>query len=102
MRETHRRLAALGLFESVSVEISAPDRAAAVPTRISVRENDLNQISYSFGFGSEEQLSADAQWRHLNFLGGGRLTTLRGRWSSIDRGGEGIFVQPFSPACRCS
>jgi outer membrane protein insertion porin family len=95
MRETQRRLAALGLFESVSVEIVGTDQPAAVPTRITVKEADLNQISYSFGYGTEEQLNADAQWRHLNFVGGGRTASVRVRWSSIDRGGEGAFVQPF-------
>jgi len=95
MQESHRRLVALGLFESVTIEIVGEQSPAAVPTRIAVKEADLNQVSYLFGYGTEEQVSGEIQWRHLNFLGGGRTLTLRGRWSSIDRGGEGTFVQPF-------
>jgi outer membrane protein insertion porin family len=95
MRTSQRLLLALGLFESVSIEIVGTERAAAVPTRITVKEADLNQISYALGYGTEEQLSAEGQWRHLNFLGGGRTTRIRGRWSSIDRGGEGTFLQPY-------
>jgi len=102
MQETQRRLSSLGLFESVSIEIAGTDQAGAVPTRIAVKEADLNQITYSFGYGTEEQLNAEGQWRHLNFLGGGRTATVRGRWSSIDRGGEGGFAQPFFLAPRLS
>jgi outer membrane protein assembly complex protein YaeT len=95
MRESHRRLSTLGLFESVSIEIAGERAPAAVPTLITVKEADLNQVSYLFGYGTEEQVNGEIQWRHLNFLGGGRTLSLRGRWSSIDRGGEGTFVQPF-------
>lgn len=102
MRESHRRLVALGLFESVSIEIVGEMMPAAVPTRITVKEADLNQVSYLVGYGTEEQANGELQWRHLNFLGGGRILSLRGRWSSIDRGGEGTFVQPFFFSPRMS
>ena len=96
LRESQRRLVALGLFESVLVEVAAPDRPKPdVPTRVSVKEADLNQFGYEFGYGTEEQLSVEASWRHLNAFGGGRTATLRGRWSSIDRGGEGLFRYPY-------
>ena len=73
-----------------------PDRPVVeVPTRITVKETDINKFAYSFGYGTEEQLSGEAQWRHLNLFGGGRAGTIRGRWSSIDRGGEAAFRQPY-------
>jgi outer membrane protein insertion porin family len=100
LRESERRLSRLGMFQSVSIEVADPKQPLPeVPTRITVKEGDLNQFSYSFGYDSEKQVYGDAQWRHFNFLGGGRSTTIRGRWSSIDRGGEGLFNQPylFSP-----
>ncbi len=96
LRETQHRLALLGLFESVVVEVAEPDRPVVeVPTRITVQETDINKFAYSFGYGTEEQLSGEAQWRHLNLFGGGRAGTIRGRWSSIDRGGEAAFRQPY-------
>jgi outer membrane protein insertion porin family len=96
LRETEQRLSRLGMFQAVTVEVVDPKQPLPeVPTRITVTEGDLNQFSYSFGYGSEEQVYGEAQWRHLNFLGGGRTTTIRGRWSSIDRGGEGLFNQPY-------
>jgi hypothetical protein len=96
LRETQHRLALLGLFESVVVEVAEPDRPVVeVPTRITLKETDINKFAYSFGYGTEEQLSGEAQWRHLNLFGGGRAGTIRGRWSSIDRGGEAAFRQPY-------
>lgn len=100
LRESEQRLSRLGLFESASIEVVDPrPPLPEVPTRIAVTEGDLNQFGYSFGYDSEKQVYGDAQWRHLNVFGGGRSTTVRGRWSSIDRGGEGLFQQPyfFSP-----
>ena len=96
LRETQHRLALLGLFESVAVEVAEPDRPVVeVPTRITVKETDINKFAYSFGYGTEEQLNGEVQWRHLNLFGGGRAGTIRGRWSSIDRGGEAAFRQPY-------
>jgi outer membrane protein assembly complex protein YaeT len=96
LRESEQRLSRLGLFQSVTIVVVDPrPPLPEVPTRITVKEGDLNQFSYSFGYDSEKQVYGDAQWRHLNFLGGGRSTTIRGRWSSIDRGGEGLFYQPY-------
>jgi outer membrane protein assembly complex protein YaeT len=96
LRETQHRLGLLGLFESVLVEVAEPDQPAVeVPTRITVKETDIRKFAYSFGYGTEEQLSAEAQWRHLNLFGGGRAGTIRGRWSSIDRGGEASFRHPY-------
>jgi outer membrane protein insertion porin family len=96
LRESERRLSRLGMFQSVTIEVVVPERPTPeVATRITLTEGDLNQFSYSFGYGSEEQVYGEAQWRHLNFLGGGRATSIRGRWSSIDRGGEGMFRQPY-------
>jgi outer membrane protein insertion porin family len=96
LRETEQRLSRLGMFQSVAIEVVDPQPPMPeVPTRITVQEGDLNQFTYSFGYDSEKQVYGEAQWRHLNFLGGGRSTTMRGRWSSIDRGGEGLFHQPY-------
>ena len=96
LRESEQRLSRLGMFQSVSIEVTDPKQPLPeVTTRIALKEGDLNQFGYSFGYDSEKQVYGDAQWRHLNFFGGGRSTTVRGRWSSIDRGGEGLFNQPY-------
>jgi outer membrane protein assembly factor BamA len=37
----------------------------------------------------------DAEYRHVNFLGGARLAGVHGRWSSLDRGLRLNFNQPY-------
>ena len=101
MRETQRRLSGWVCSSRSSSRSPAPIKRPRFQPAL-VKEADLNQISYSFGYGTEEQLNAEAQWRRLNVLGGGRTATVRGRWSSIDRGGEAGFVQPFFLAPRLS
>lgn len=101
IRETLARLETLELFESANIELvphSGP--VAEIPTRLEVREGDHHRYEFSFGYGSEEQASVEAEWRHVNFLGGARLLALRGKWSWLDRGIEGTLGQPhfqFAP-----
>ena len=96
VRVTHRRLAGLGLFESVDVEVADPAALTAdVPILIRVAERDLREYQVSFGYGTEEQLSAEAEWRHLNFLGGARRLAVLGRWSWMDRVLQGTLVDPY-------
>lgn len=96
LQESRRRVYQLGLFESVEITvIDRQSQASGVATRVAVKERDHAQFTYSFGYGSEEGVYGEAGWRHLDFLGGGRTVSTRGRWSWLDRGGEGTFVQPY-------
>lgn len=96
IRLTERRLAALGLFEAVDIQLVDPEaRTPEVPILIDVSERDQQEYQFSFGYGTEEQLSAEAEWRHLNFLGGARRMSVFGRWSWIDRAIQGNFVEPY-------
>ncbi|HUK33310.1 MAG TPA: outer membrane protein assembly factor, partial [Vicinamibacterales bacterium] len=47
------------------------------------------------GYGTEEQARIEAQYHRLNFLGGGREAGVRARWSSLDRGVQLDFTQPY-------
>ena len=95
LQESQRRLNRLGLFESVDIVVDRESLTSAVATRVSVVERDHTQFTYSFGYGSEERAYGEAVWRHLNFLGGGRNGSMRGKWSWVDRGAEGAFRQPY-------
>jgi outer membrane protein insertion porin family len=96
LQESQRRLTRLGLFDSVDIAVVNPESlTSAVATRVSVMERDPTQLTYSFGYGSEERAYGEAVWRHLNFLGGGRTLSMRGKWSWLDRGGEAAFRQPY-------
>lgn len=95
LEESRRRLYRLGLFESVEINVVNRESASGVATRVTVKERDHTQFTYSFGYGSEEGPYGEAGWRHLNFIGGARTLSTRGRWSWLDRGGEGVFIQPY-------
>lgn len=96
VRVTERRLSAIPLFESVDIEVVDPEtRAPDVHTVVRVKERDRRAYQISWGYGSEEQLSTDVEWRHLNFLGSARQLSLLGRWSWLDRGAQAELRQPY-------
>lgn len=96
LEESQRRLYRLGLFESAEITmVNRENPIQGVATRVTVKERDHTQFTYSFGYGSEEGPYGEAGWRHLNFLGGARTVSTRGKWSWLDRGGEGAFIQPY-------
>ena len=96
IRVTQARLAALRLFEKIEIEVVDPEaQTSEVPILIRVTERDQQEYEISFGYGTEEQVSGEAEWRHLNFLGGARRLSALGRWSWIDRALQGDFVEPY-------
>jgi outer membrane protein insertion porin family/translocation and assembly module TamA len=124
LQETQRRLYATQLFQFVTVAPTAPgttdagvsvestggtgdqtsvivnapspaDESPDVPTRITVAESKPQRTTLSVGYGTEEKARADAQYRRLNFLGGGRTAEAHLRWSSLDRGALLTFNQPY-------
>lgn len=96
IRETRHRLAALGLFKTVEIEVVNPEaQTPEVPILIRVSERDQQEYEISFGYGTEEQISGEAEWRHLNVFGGARRLSVLGRWSWIDRVLQADFVEPY-------
>lgn len=94
--ESQRRLTTLQLFDFVNVGIvEGGERPAQVPTRVTVTEGKPRRLLFSVGYGTEEKLTGDATWEHVNFLGGARTFSAHGKWSWIDRGVEGRFTQPY-------
>ncbi|RPJ77700.1 MAG: hypothetical protein EHM13_15645, partial [Acidobacteria bacterium] len=92
VRDSQRRLSGLELFEFVNIDVvsngESPDEEATVPTRVTVVEGKHRRVLFSAGYGTEEKVRVEGTWRHTNFYGGARLLDVRGKWSSIDRGGE--------------
>ena len=76
-------------------ESIVPPREAVV--QIAVDEAKPQRADASVGYGTSEQVRVEAQWRHLNFLGGARTLSVYGTWSAIDRGIDVGFEQPFFP-----
>jgi outer membrane protein assembly complex protein YaeT len=97
---SQRRLYDLGLFQLATVKPQTEQVVdGIVPVNITVAEAKHRQIRLSAGYGSEEKARGEAQWKHVNFLGGARTANLEGKWSSLDRGVRLQFIQPylFSP-----
>jgi outer membrane protein assembly complex protein YaeT len=98
---SENRLYDMQLFQLADVELVGQTVFnGMVPVNVAVASNKLRQIRTSVGYGSEERARAEAEWKHLNFFGGARTGTVRGRWSSLDRGVRTELVQPyvFTPA----
>lgn len=96
LNNSRRRIASLNLFQFVSVDVlDEQPNAARVATRVTVAETEPRELNFSFGYGTEEKVGAEATWEHLNFFGGARTAGVRGKWSSLDRGAEVHITQPY-------
>jgi outer membrane protein insertion porin family len=91
-----RRLYGMSLFQFVNVEPTDVDQQPnVVPTRITVGEGPHQRVNFSVGYGTEEQARLEAEYHRLDFLGGAREAGVRARWSSLDRGVQLDFTQPY-------
>jgi outer membrane protein assembly factor BamA len=119
LRESQRRLYSMELFNFVNVEAvdaeavraevvgaetpgatgGTGEEAEQIPTRVTVTEGKHRRVNFGLGYGSEERVRAQIDWRHVNFFGGARTAGILARYSSLDRGVRLNFRQPyfFSP-----
>jgi outer membrane protein assembly complex protein YaeT len=98
--ETQRRLYALETFQFVNVEpVNLEARASEIPTRLTLTEGKHRKVNLGVGYGSEEKVRGEVDWRHVNWFGGARTAGIFGRYSALDRGVRLNFKQPyvFSP-----
>lgn len=96
VQDSQRRLYALTLFQFVNIEALGLETAGPVVNmRVTVAEGKHQRVNLGVGYGTEEKARADAEYHHLNFLGGARSAGLHGRWSSLDRGIRADFNQPY-------
>jgi outer membrane protein assembly complex protein YaeT len=96
VQETQRRLYGMSLFQFVNVEPAALDQQPdEVPMRVTVAEGPHHRVNFSVGYGTEEQARVDAEYHRLNFFGAARSVGAHVRWSSLDRGVQLDFNQPY-------
>ena len=96
VQDTQRRLYRMELFQFATVAPANPEeKAAEIPTRVTVAEGKHQRVRFGVGYGTEEKARIDAEYHHLNFLGGARSAGLHARWSSLDRGLRLDFTQPY-------
>ncbi len=100
VQDSQRRLYGMELFQFANVEpLNAEQQPADVPIDVTVAEGSHQRVNFGVGYGTEEKGRVDAEYHHLNFLGGARSAGAHVRWSSLDRGIRLDFTQPyfFSP-----
>jgi outer membrane protein assembly complex protein YaeT len=96
LQESQRRLYGLDLFEFATIGVQDAERQPAeVRTRVTVAEGKHRHLRFSAGYGTEDKLRGEAAWQHVNWFGGARTLGVRGKWSSLDRGVQVDFVQPY-------
>ena len=98
--DSQRRLADLMLFQFVNIEpFDVDQQPVEVPMKVTVTEGPRQHVNFSIGYGTEEQLRADVEYRRLNLFGGGRSAGVHARWSSVERGIQADLTQPhlFDP-----
>jgi outer membrane protein insertion porin family/translocation and assembly module TamA len=96
VQETQRRLYGMSLFQFVNVEpLDQEQQPPEVPMRVTVAEGPKNRVNFSVGYGTEEQGRVEAEYHRLDFLGAARSIGAHVRWSSLDRGAQLDFTQPY-------
>ena len=96
VQDSQRRLYGLELFQFANVEPQNQEQQPEeVPVRVTVAEGNHQRTNFGVGYGTEEKARVDAEYHHVNFLGGARSAGAHARWSSLDRGLRLDFNQPY-------
>jgi outer membrane protein insertion porin family/translocation and assembly module TamA len=96
VQDSQRRLYGMELFQFANVEPARSElQPPEVPIRVTVAEGKHQRVNFGVGYGTEEKGRVDAEYHHVNFLGGARSAGIHGRWSSLDRGLRLDFNQPY-------
>ena len=78
-----------------SPQQDAGQQSDEVPVRVTVAEGNHQRVNFGVGYGTEEKARVDAEYHHVNFLGGARTAGAHVRWSSLDRGIRLDLNQPY-------
>ncbi len=96
VQDSQRRLYGLELFQFANVEpLNQEQQPEEVPVRVTVAEGNHQRMNFGVGYGTEEKARVDAEYHHVNFLGGARSAGAHVRWSSLDRGARLDLNQPY-------
>ncbi len=101
--DSQEKILALGLFRAVQI---APEHTESkpqvVPMQVRVEEKPPREIKAGLKYGTEDEIGAQVEWQHRNWLGGGRQLSFLLKLSSVTRTAKATFVQPhfLSPRTR--
>ncbi len=94
--ESQRRIYALQLFQFVNITPRlSEEKSPQVPILVTVTEGKHRRFQLSGGYGSEEQVRATVNWRHVNFFGGARTGDAEAKWSALEQGVRVGFTEPY-------
>jgi outer membrane protein insertion porin family/translocation and assembly module TamA len=95
LKASQRRLYNLELFQFANVEtVDTAGTSGEVSIKITVVEALHRHLTYGVGFGSEDHGRVQANWRHVNFLGGARTAGVEAKYSRLDRGVRLSLTEP--------
>ncbi|MGE0825205.1 MAG: outer membrane protein assembly factor [Candidatus Binatia bacterium] len=95
VRQTREKLLRLGLFRSVQIGPENPESSdAVVPMLIRVEERPPRDIKIGVKYSTQDEIGAQVEWQHRNWLGGGRRLSFVLRYSSINVLFDTTFEQP--------
>ncbi len=93
--ESREKLLALDLFSTVKLApAETTGMPVVVPMVVEVAEKSHREIKIGVGYGTEDHFRSQFEWRHVNWLGGGRRLSVLAKYSSINVSGAVNFVQP--------
>jgi len=93
--ESREKLLALDLFGTVRVGPGQLQGTPVIlPMEVEVAEKPHREIRLGLGYSTEDQFRTQLEWRHLNWLGGGRRLSAQVKYSAITLAGAINFVQP--------
>lgn len=101
--DSRQKIVALDLFRSVQI---APEptknKPPTVPMRVRVEEKPPRNVRLGLKYSTEDELGAQAEWRHRNWFGGGRQLSLALEVSTVTRKIDVTLIQPhlWSPHTR--
>jgi outer membrane protein assembly complex protein YaeT len=101
--ESRQKILDLELFRAVDIAPEqTEEKPQVVPMRVRVEEKPPRDLKLGLKYSTEDEFGVQVEWRHRNWLGGGRQLSLLLELSSVTRTLEAKFIQPYflSPHTR--
>jgi len=89
-----RQVQRLPIYREVRFIETVDDEKLLVDITIGVEEGKPREVRAGVGYGSEEGIRVQGEWRHVNFLGGARQLSVYARWSGLLEREEIKIAQP--------
>ncbi|WP_158278602.1 BamA/OMP85 family outer membrane protein [Rhodohalobacter mucosus] len=95
MQEGQRQIFNHHLFRFATINLPEQPRDSTLEVLFRVREHPLRSVQATIGFGREEYLRGQLEWRHRNITGRGHRFGINGRGSFIEQRLTTGFLFPY-------